>query len=71
MIDGHAPIDLHGAGKGNCWLHQALIEAAHGATRSRNTYLGAYYQRLKKRLGSQKAIVALAHRILLIIYHVL
>ena len=34
-------------------------------------YLGAYYQRLKKRMGSKKAIVALAHRILVIIYHLL
>jgi len=58
-------------GKGNRWLRQALIEAAHGAARSKNTYLGAYYQRLKKRLGSKKAIVALAHRILVIIYHLL
>jgi transposase len=58
-------------GKGNRWLRQALIEAAHGAARSKNTYLGAYYQRLKKRLGSKKAIVALAHRILIIIYHLL
>ena len=58
-------------GKGNRWLRQALIEAAHGAARSKHTYLGAYYQRLKKRLGSKKAIVALAHRILIIIYHVL
>lgn len=58
-------------GKGNRWLRQALIEAAHGAARSKNTYLGAYYQRLKKRMGSKKAIVALAHRILVIIYHLL
>src|SRR5512133_978526 len=58
-------------GKGNRGPRQALIEAAHGAARSKNTYLGAYYQRLKKRLGSQKAIVALAHRILVIIYHLL
>ena len=58
-------------GKGNRWLKQALIEAAHGAARSKHTYLGAYYQRLKKRLGSKKAIVALARRILLIIYHLL
>jgi transposase len=27
-------------GKGNRWLKQALIEAAHGAARSKNTYLG-------------------------------
>ena len=58
-------------GKGNRWLKQALIEAAHGAARSKHTYLGAYYQRLKKRMGSKKAIVALAHRILVIIYHLL
>jgi transposase len=58
-------------GKGNRWLKQALIEAAHGAARSKNTYLGAYYQRLKKRIGSKKAILALAHRILVIIYHLL
>jgi transposase len=58
-------------GKGNRWLRQALIEAAHGAARSKGTYLGAYYQRLKKRMGSKKAIVALAHRILIIIYHLL
>jgi transposase len=58
-------------GKGNRWLKRALIEAAHGAARSKHTYLGAYYQRLKKRLGSKKAIVALAHRILVIIYHLL
>jgi transposase len=56
-------------GKGNRGPRQALIEAAHGAARSKNTYLGASYQRLKQRLGSKKAIVALAHRILIIIYH--
>jgi hypothetical protein len=57
--------------KGNRWLRQALIEAAHGAARSQGTYLGGLYGRLCKRLGSKKAIVALAHRILVIIYHLL
>jgi transposase len=57
--------------KGNRWLRQALIEAAHGAARSRGTYLGGLYGRLCRRLGSKKAIVALAHRILIIIYHLL
>lgn len=57
--------------KGNQWLRQALIEAAHGAARSKGTYLGALYQRLCKRMGSKKAIVALAHRILVIVYHLL
>jgi len=57
--------------KGNQWLRQALIEAAHEAARSQGTYLGALYRRLSKRLGSKKAIVALAHRILVIIYNLL
>ncbi len=43
----------------------ALLHASLG------TFLGAYYQRLRKRMGHKKAIVALAHRILVIIYHLL
>jgi len=54
-------------GKGNRWLRQALIEAAQAAARSKGTFLGAYYQRM----GHKKAIVALAHRILVIIYRLL
>jgi transposase len=38
---------------------------------SLDTFLSAYYQRLRKRMGHKKALVALAHRILIIIYHVL
>ncbi len=58
-------------GKGNRWLRQALIEAAQAAAYCKETFLGAYYQRLRKRMGYKKAIVALAHRILIIIYHLL
>lgn len=58
-------------GKGNRWLRQALIEAANAAARSKDTFLSAYYQRLRKRMGHKKALVALAHRILIIIYHLL
>jgi len=54
-------------GKGNQWLRrQALVEPANAAARSKGTFLGAYYQRLRKRVGYKKAIVALAHRILII-----
>jgi len=58
-------------GKGNRWLRQALIEAANAAARSKRTFLGAYYQRLRKRMGHKKAIVALAHRLLVLIYALL
>lgn len=57
--------------KGSPWLRQALIEAAHGAARSKKTYLGAQYRRLGARCGKTKAIVAVGHSILVIAYHVL
>jgi transposase len=57
--------------KGNRWLRQALIEAAHGAAHTKETYLAARYRRIAARRGHQKAAVALAHTILIIVYHVL
>jgi hypothetical protein len=39
--------------------------------RKRNSYLAAQYRRLVKRRGDKKAIVAVAHSILVIAYHVL
>lgn len=55
--------------KGNAYVRAALIEAARAAARSKGTYLSAWYQRQKARLGGKRAIVALAHRILIILYH--
>jgi transposase len=58
--------------KGNRWLRTALIEAANSASgRTRGTYLNAQYLRLKSRRGHSKAIVAVAHSILVSAYHVL
>jgi transposase len=56
-------------GKGNPWLRSTLIECARAASRSRNGYLKAQYLRLRR--GDKKAIVAVAHSILVIAYHVL
>jgi transposase len=58
-------------GKGNPWLRATLIECARAATRSRDGYLKAQYLRLRRRRGDKKAIVAVAHSILVITYHVL
>jgi len=58
-------------GKGNPWLRSALIEAAWAAARTRGTYLSALYHRLAARRGAKRAIVAVAHAILVIIYHLL
>src|SRR5262249_61143140 len=52
-------------------LRQALVESARGAVFKRDSYLAAQYRRLVKRRGDQKAIVAVAHSILVIAYHVL
>jgi transposase len=51
-------------GRGNPWLRSTLVEAARAAARTKDTYLAA--QR-----GDKRAIVALAHTILVIIYHLL
>ena len=57
--------------KGSRWLRQVLIEAAHSAARTKDTYLSAQYHRLAARRGTKKALVALGHTILVIVYHVL
>ena len=57
--------------KGSPWLRRALVEAAHAAGRTKNTYLGAQYRRLVARKGKKRAAVAVAHSILTIVYHVL
>jgi transposase len=56
--------------KGSPWLRVALTEAAHAAARTmRDTYLKAQYRRLAARRGKQRAIVAVGHTILVIVYH--
>lgn len=57
--------------KGNTYLRSALVQAAWGATRKKNCYLSSQFYRLVKRLGRKKALVAVAHSLLVIIYHVL
>jgi hypothetical protein len=55
--------------KRNVWLRSALVEAAHAASRSKDTYLAAYHHRIVARRGKKEAIVALAHTLLTIIYY--
>lgn len=59
------------ARKGNQWFRRYAIEMALAASRSKGTYLNALYHRLVRRKGHKKAIVAVAHSILVIIYHVI
>lgn len=57
-------------GHGNSYLRSVLGEAAIAAART-NTFLGARYRRLVKRIGKAKALVAVARSILVIIWHLL
>ncbi len=52
-------------------MRDALVLAAWAASHTKTTFLGALYRRWVKRMPAKKAIVALAHRILVIVYHVL
>lgn len=57
--------------KGSKWLRTALVESAQAAARTKGTYMSAQYARIKGRHGHNKAIVAVAHSILVIVYHLL
>jgi len=57
--------------KGNFYLKTALVEAAQAATRAKGTYLRDKYYRLKARRGSKRAVVAIGHKILVAVYHML
>ena len=50
--------------KGSKWLRRALIEAAHGAARTKNSYYQAQYRRIVPRRGKQRAAVAVGHSLL-------
>ncbi len=57
--------------KGNIWLKSTLVQSARGAVRSKENYLAAQYHKLVGRRGDKRAIVAVAHSILVIIYNML
>lgn len=57
--------------KGNQNLRRVLIEAAHGASHTKNTYLGAQFRRIAARRGKKRAAVAVGHTILVMAYFIL
>lgn len=57
--------------KGSRWLRATLTEAAHGAARTKNGYLSALYHRIASRRGKKRALVAVGHAILGIVYALL
>ena len=57
--------------KGNRWLRRALCQSAWAATRKKSCYLAAFFYRVAGKHGIRKAIVATAHRLLLIAFCIL
>ena len=54
--------------KGSQWLRTTLVQAAWAASHTKETIFSACYQRWARRLGKKKALVAVAHKILVVIY---
>ena len=76
---GVAPASHESAGKrkatgtrnGANWLRVALTEAAQCASRSKGTFFSARYRKIAKRRGSNKAVMAVAHSMVVAAWHVL
>jgi transposase len=57
--------------KGNRWLRTALVEAALSASRAKDSALAARYRRVMRHRGHKKAVIAVAHAILISVYYML
>jgi transposase len=57
--------------KGNAWLRRHLCQSAWGVSTKQNNYLSALFRRLAARRGVKRATIAVAHTLLVIVYHVL
>jgi transposase len=76
---GVAPGNNESAGKnlsgatthGDAWLLGALGDAAAAAARTKGTFLGVYYKRIARRRGPKRALVAVMHKILIAVWHML
>lgn len=59
------------AGEGNRWLRSVLVECAWCAARTKNSYFKAQYHRLAARRGKRRALLAVGHSLLTVVYHLL
>lgn len=60
-----------GVRKGNPFLKSTLVPVATAAVKTKGTFYQAKFFRLSKRRGYKRAIVAIAHAILIAIYHMI
>ena len=57
--------------KGNVWLRRTMCEVAWAASHTKDTYFAAQFRRIASRRGSKRALMAVAHSILVTAYHML
>jgi transposase len=57
--------------RGNVWLRRALAQAGWGASHTKGSYFQSFYHRLASRKGKKRAIVAIAHSLLVTGYTLL
>jgi transposase len=57
--------------KGNPWLRRAICEAAGGAARTQKSYFHAQYNRLCARRGPQRALMAVAHSMIVVGFYLI
>jgi transposase len=70
----HESAGKHYSGKtppANRWLRSILVQMANAAVRCKASYFATVYRRLAARRGHKRAIVAVAHRLLIAVYHIL
>ena len=60
-----------GTRKGNPYLKAMLVATAISASRTKGTYLRDKFHRLRARMGAKKAAVAVGHKILVAVFHML
>lgn len=57
--------------KGNKLLKTTMIQCAHSAVMVKSSYFCAQFQRISARRGRKRAYVAIAHSMLIAVYHIL
>lgn len=57
--------------QGNRWLRRAFCQMAWASTRKKGSYCKAQYRRLAGRRGKQRALLAVAHTLITVVFHLL
>lgn len=57
--------------KGNALLRSTLVTCAHSAVRNKSSYFYAQFMRISAHRGKKRAYVAVAHSMIVAIYHIL